>query len=208
MKSRFKIGTLLTIGITLLLGLALAAPASADRVTPPTDSSQSIKAPAASDNSQANSSCSAGTADSSSTSNDTKTSKASQSSASRTNTSQDAASTNSTTAAASDSASATNSTAASDNKQATATVAVSVVDNSQQPVDQAATSQTSDVSKAKSVKKVTLTTPNTAKQINHQSLDQKIALIPQVSKKALIITGGIALLVWVPTIVVIFNTFI
>lgn len=205
MKSRFKIGTLLTIGITLLLGLALAAPASADRVTPPTDSSQSIKAPAASDNSQANSSCSASTADSSSTSNDTKTSKASQSSASRTNTSQDAAS---TTAAASDSASATNSTAASDNKQATATVAVSVVDNSQQPVDQAATSQTSDVSKAKSVKKVTLTTPNTAKQINHQSLDQKIALIPQVSKKALIITGGIALLVWVPTIVVIFNTFI
>lgn len=205
MKSRFKIGTLLTIGITLLLGLALAAPASADRVTPPTDSSQSIKAPAASDNSQASSSCSASTADSSSTSNDTKTSKASQSSASRTNTSQDAAS---TTAAASDSASATNSTAASDNKQATATVAVSVVDNSQQPVDQAATSQTSDVSKAKSVKKVTLTTPNTAKQINHQSLDQKIALIPQVSKKALIITGGIALLVWVPTIVVIFNTFI
>lgn len=205
MKSRFKIGTLLTIGITLLLGLVLTAPASADRVTPPTDSSQSIKAPAASDNSQANSSCSASTADSSSTSNDTKTSKASQSSASRTNTSQDAAS---TTAAASDSASATNSTAASDNKQATATVAVSVVDNSQQPVDQAATSQTSDVSKAKSVKKVTLTTPNTAKQINHQSLDQKIALIPQVSKKALIITGGIALLVWVPTIVVIFNTFI
>ena len=57
MKSRFKIGTLLTIGITLLLGLALAAPASADRVTLPTDSSQSIKAPAASDNRQANSSC-------------------------------------------------------------------------------------------------------------------------------------------------------
>lgn len=198
MKSRFKIGTLLTIGITLLLGLALAAPASADRVTPPTDSSQSIKAPAASDNSQANSS-SVSNADSSSTGNDTKTSKASPSSASRTSTDQDTASGN---------ASSTSSITASDNKQATATVAVSVVDNSQQPVDQAATTQTSDVSKAKSVKKVTLTTPNTAKQINHQSLDQKIALIPQVSKKALIITGGIASLVWVPTIVVIFNTFI
>lgn len=203
MKSRFKIETLLIIGITLLVGLILATPVSADRVTTATDSSQSTKIATPSDDSHADSSSVNATDKSSSTDSDTKNSKVGQNS---TSTSQATANSDST-ATTTDSNNSNSTTSANNNKQDTTTVAVSVVSN-QSSTDQTTTAQINNVAKAKGAKKITLTTPNSAKRINAQNLNQKIALIPQVSKKALAMTGGVASLVWVPTIVVIFNTLV
>ncbi|MGN1283253.1 MAG: hypothetical protein ACI4UB_05510 [Limosilactobacillus sp.] len=193
MKSRFKIETLLTIGITLILGMLLTAPASADRLN------------TVNDNSSASSSSAVTPDNSSSVTSDT--TKASQNSATRTSSSQKAASTDNPNPTA-DSASSNNATVSDNDKQATTTVTVAVVNDDQQTNNSTTTTQANNISKAKSVKKITLTTPNSAKRISQQALSQKIALIPQVSKKALVLTGGIASLVWVPTVVVIFNTLI
>ena len=204
MKSRFKIGILLTIGITLLAGLILTTPVSADRVTTATDSSQSTKIVTPSYDSHADSSSANAADKSSSTDTDTKNSKVNQNS---TSAGQTTTNNTNSTAATTDSTNSSSTTPSNNDKQATATVAVSVANN-QQSTDQTTTPQNNNVAKAKGTKKITLTTPNSAKRITAQNLNQKIALIPQVSKKALAMTGGVASLVWVPTIVVIFNTLV
>lgn len=204
MKSRFKIGLLLTVGITLVLGLFLATPVSADRVATANDNSQSTKLITPNDNSSTTSS-SAEASDKSSSDSDTTVN---QNSTSRANTNQNTASANSSSTTANSTSAKSTSTATDNDKQTTSTVSVAVVNDSQPANSQSTATQSNDTSKVKSVKKVTLTTPNSAKQINQQSLSQKIALIPQVSKQALVMTGGIASLVWVPTVVIIFNTLV
>ena len=86
-------------------------------------------------------------------------------------------------------------------------MAVPVVSSGQQPTSQPATVGKSDPPKAKTVKQVTLTTPNGAKITKHQELSQ-IALLPQTGKQTWLLTTGAVSLVWMPAIVVIFNTFV
>lgn len=205
MKSRFKIGIFLTVVTTLLLGLIWTMPVSADHVSTVSDTSQSTNSPVSDDSSRTSSSTDSTNNKATTTDNDTKTSKANQSSTSQSGASQ--ATTNTSNNKSSSSSSTTTPASSTSNPQATSTVAVPVVSSSQQPVSQPTTAGKSDPPKAKTVKQVTLTTPNGAKITKHQELSQ-LALLPQTGKQTWLLTTGAVSLVWMPAIVIIFNTFI
>ena len=205
MKSRFKIGIFLTVATTLLLGLIWTMPVSADHVSPVNDTSQSTNSTASDDDSRTSSSADSTNNKATTTDNDTKTSKTSQSSTGQSGTSQVTTSTSNSKSA--NSSSVTTPASSTSNAQTTSTVAVPVVSSGQQPTSQPATVGKSDLPKAKTVKQVTLTTPNGAKITKHQELSQ-IALLPQTGKQTWLLTTGAVSLVWMPAIVVIFNTFV
>lgn len=205
MKSRFKIGIFLTVATTLLLGLIWTMPVSADHVSTVDNTSQSTKGPATSDNSRTDSSADSNSNKAASTANDTKVSKASQNSTSQSR--PDQASTNTSSAKSASSAAATTPAASTGNPQPASTVTVPVVNSDQQSVSQSTTAGKCSLPKAKTVKKVTLTTPNSAKITKHQELSQ-VDLIPQTSKGTWLLTTGAVSLVWIPAVVVIFNTVI
>lgn len=205
MKSRFKIGIFLTVVTTLLLGLIWTMPVSADHVSTVSDTNQSSNSPINDDSSRTSSSTDNTNNKATTTDNDTKTSKASQSSTSQSGASQ--TTTNISNNKNSSSSSTTTSASSTSNPQATSTVAVPVISSGQQTVGQPASAGKSDPPKAKAVKQVTLTTPNGAKITKHQELSQ-LALLPQTGKQTWLLTTGAVSLVWMPAIVVIFNTFI
>lgn len=205
MQSRSKIGMFVTITITLLLGFIWTMPVSADHVPPVATTSQSTRSSTADSDSHANGDAAGTAAKPSPNDNDSRANKSSQNSAPQSSSNQVTTDTNSPKNSSSTVTSTTKATTT--NNQQTSTVTVPVVSSKQQGTSQAATA-TGNAAKIKNVKKkVTLTTPNSTKVTKHQELSQ-VSLLPQTGKGTWLLAGGAVALVWMPAIVVIFNTLI